>query len=335
MRTERKSGAEGEIREYLLGSLSETRKEALEEQYLTDARSLERIEMVEDELIDDYLEGRLTPDERLKFQQVFLTIDTRNEKLRLARALRKRVAGKTGILDRISERFHVPVQAIVRVGLVAIPVLLLLSCGLGWLLVREIGQGQSLRTERQDWMDRETELQERLSQAEDALASQASDDAEKSELDAAEQNELSERLRRAEETNRRLQAEVRRLESRKAPPPAASPSSSVRLRADGVRSGEIPTASLAAQALLLEFQLELPAKASAYQSFQAQLLRVDRRNQVVQNSLLQRRPGESTLLRFPVGSGLLQSGEYSVQLGGFTRAGALQELDRYRVQVSR
>jgi anti-sigma factor RsiW len=48
--------------------------------------------MVEDDLIDDYLDGSLSEQESEKFEQHFLATTERREKLRFAKALRRYVA---------------------------------------------------------------------------------------------------------------------------------------------------------------------------------------------------------------------------------------------------
>ena len=69
--------------------------------------------------------------------------------------------------------------------------------------------------------------------------------------------------------------------------------------------------------------------------FQAQLIRVDSGSQIVQNSLLKRRQGEPQLIRFPVGSELFSPGDYSIELGGFSEDGSLDELDQYVFRLTR
>jgi len=75
------------IRRYLLGQLSDGAREEFEQKLLVDEELFEELLVVEDELNDDYLTGELPRDQRLQFEQHFLGVPERQEKLRFARAL--------------------------------------------------------------------------------------------------------------------------------------------------------------------------------------------------------------------------------------------------------
>lgn len=81
------------VRLYLLGLLPAAEQQPLEERLFTDDAFYEEILIAEDELIDQYLAGRVAPSERERFEEHFLTTPERWQKLRFARALRRRVAG--------------------------------------------------------------------------------------------------------------------------------------------------------------------------------------------------------------------------------------------------
>jgi hypothetical protein len=59
-------------RRYLLGQSSEEECAAIERQYFADATALDRIAAVEDDLVEDYLAGRLAADERDGFEKHYL-----------------------------------------------------------------------------------------------------------------------------------------------------------------------------------------------------------------------------------------------------------------------
>lgn len=61
-----------EIRDYLLRRLPEPRRAVLEEQYFRDDDILERVEEAEDELVSDYVLGRLAPSDRDSFETSLL-----------------------------------------------------------------------------------------------------------------------------------------------------------------------------------------------------------------------------------------------------------------------
>lgn len=85
------------IREYLLGKLAgEDQRERVEERLLTDDEYFEELEIVKEELIDQYVGGALTNAERERFEQHFLTTRDRRRNLRLAQGLKEYAATATG-----------------------------------------------------------------------------------------------------------------------------------------------------------------------------------------------------------------------------------------------
>ena len=76
------------IRQYLLGApLEADQRQSIEERLLTDDELCEQFEIVEDELIEQYLADELSAPERVQFEEAFLSSAERREKLRVARAL--------------------------------------------------------------------------------------------------------------------------------------------------------------------------------------------------------------------------------------------------------
>lgn len=78
-----------EIRQYLLGNLSESARERLERRVLDETGVNDEVQAREDELIDQYLAGRLNAEERKRFESFFLLPKERQQKLRFGRTLRK------------------------------------------------------------------------------------------------------------------------------------------------------------------------------------------------------------------------------------------------------
>lgn len=75
------------IRQYLLGWLDSETRGQFEERFLTDANFKERVLLIEDELIEDYVDGSLTESERKSFLKRFLSLPQQRQKVELARAL--------------------------------------------------------------------------------------------------------------------------------------------------------------------------------------------------------------------------------------------------------
>jgi len=78
---------QGEIRQYLLGTLSEDARRRVEERLMTEEAFLEELTMAEGALIDDYVGERLTAAERSEFGQHFLSTEERRRQLRFTQAL--------------------------------------------------------------------------------------------------------------------------------------------------------------------------------------------------------------------------------------------------------
>ncbi|HUR80383.1 MAG TPA: hypothetical protein VM733_06435 [Thermoanaerobaculia bacterium] len=76
------------ITRYLLGELPPDEQNELERRYFAETTLLDRIDAAEDELIDDYVRGGLTAEQRKHFETRFLT-PQRVERVRMAEALRR------------------------------------------------------------------------------------------------------------------------------------------------------------------------------------------------------------------------------------------------------
>jgi CHAT domain-containing protein len=90
MQGEKNLNQQKAIKEYLLGALSDkAERRAIEEKMLLDDGFAEQLLIIEDELIDDYLDGNLDASESERFTEFFLKPPERKRKLRLARNLKK------------------------------------------------------------------------------------------------------------------------------------------------------------------------------------------------------------------------------------------------------
>ncbi|HKS26482.1 MAG TPA: CHAT domain-containing protein [Pyrinomonadaceae bacterium] len=80
------------LSKYLLGELTEAEEEIVELRLLVDSEFSEEFEMLEDELIDQYVEDALPPEQRQRLEQRFFESPERRRKLRFALALRDQCA---------------------------------------------------------------------------------------------------------------------------------------------------------------------------------------------------------------------------------------------------
>lgn len=77
------------LRQYLLGLLAEGSREEIEKGLLRDEDLFEELLIAEDDLVDNYLGGELSRNERTAFEQHFLATTERQEKLTFARAFNR------------------------------------------------------------------------------------------------------------------------------------------------------------------------------------------------------------------------------------------------------
>ena len=80
------------MKRYLLGELAEPEQQELEQRLITSNEFFEELLVAEDELVDEYLHGKLSPREQEKFNSHFLCTPERREKLRFSRSLQRYVS---------------------------------------------------------------------------------------------------------------------------------------------------------------------------------------------------------------------------------------------------
>src|SRR2546423_822923 len=111
--------AESVIRQYLLGRLDDQDKleSSLSEQMLFDEELSETVDSIEDELIEDYLDGALNDADRKAAEEYFLRPPERKEKLRFARLLRSRFEKKqAAVTKKTLDVAHEPVRKLTNGG---------------------------------------------------------------------------------------------------------------------------------------------------------------------------------------------------------------------------
>lgn len=199
------------VRKYLLGQLAEGDRERLEERLLTDDDFYETVtaleDRVEDELIDQYLDGELTGDGRAHFERLLLYTPERADKLRLIKDLKAlavpAVALDAGAATRATTETPTPSRTgwLGAVGLFRNP-LFGLSCAAAllfavlscvWLLVKSNRLEAELKQARahaQPTPTADAGLKEQLEQL------------------RAQNEELTAGLRSAEEARARLEQQV-------------------------------------------------------------------------------------------------------------------------------
>ena len=166
---------EMELRRYLLGTLSEEEEARQEELLLTEESYFEQLVLAEDELIDDYVRGQLTAQEKERMEQRFLVPAGRRERLELVRDLHRSTTerAETARRERDSSKHNdghtaIPLIAGSRrrtaITLVAGAAFLVIAVGAGLLVeIARLGNRiESLNQEQAKAQQRETELHKEL-----------------------------------------------------------------------------------------------------------------------------------------------------------------------------
>ncbi|HSS22242.1 MAG TPA: CHAT domain-containing protein [Pyrinomonadaceae bacterium] len=127
------------IKRYLLGQLSDDEQREIEFRLLSDEDFLEELEIVEDELIDEYLESTLSAEQRLRFEKHFLASPERKQRLASATAQKRyfsRVAPlpspRAGSLERLGNWL----QKSLLSSPIAVTAIVLIVAVLGFLVWR-------------------------------------------------------------------------------------------------------------------------------------------------------------------------------------------------------
>jgi hypothetical protein len=76
------------LREFLLGGLDEEQRVRIEDQFLTDSQTWERVLAAEQELMEDYLEDSLTTTERERFIFLYARTSEQRRKLRITKSIK-------------------------------------------------------------------------------------------------------------------------------------------------------------------------------------------------------------------------------------------------------
>jgi hypothetical protein len=89
---DRKAEDDLRFRRYVLNGMSLGDATAVEERYLEDEETFERLRAAEDALIEEYWRGRLSPEERERFEAHYLASPVRRERADVVRMLIERAA---------------------------------------------------------------------------------------------------------------------------------------------------------------------------------------------------------------------------------------------------
>src|SRR6187455_3128983 len=90
------------LRKYLLGELSETEQETVELWLMSGEESYDVLAAAEDDLIDEFIGGKLSPRELDRFNNHFLVAPERKRKVQFGQALHRYVGENSVVAPRVS-----------------------------------------------------------------------------------------------------------------------------------------------------------------------------------------------------------------------------------------
>src|SRR6266850_399854 len=326
------------IKQYLLGRLELAKQEAFEQRLLTHEPYLEDVLIAEDELVDEYLGNKLSPDERDRFRQHFLSTPERREKLRFATTFRKYIDG-TASTDSLPEGaaeqgpswFQSIILALKSTNMVtafSLAAALLFAVLAGLLFVRD----RNLRRQLE-------ELRAENTNPTKLLDSQSHQEIQqKLALEAERNAQLNAELQRAEQQRQQLEAQIARLEKEK---PGQVPSGNTSERSfmapvlalGGARSGTGGLQEVTIPKAARVVNIPLSVADNDYQAYRGILLTDS--GQIIQtrNNLTPREINGQRVVMLSVQSSAVSSGEFQLRLVGKTPNGRDQTVGSYYFRI--
>ncbi len=304
------------IKRYLLAAVSEDEREQVEKRLMSDDDFFQQINLVEDELVDQYLDGELSEADRRRFEVSFLCAPERQHKLRFARALRTYAAGaahegasrqKPEKKPALRSLLDILKPTRVALGYALAVALLILVAGASVRMIALKGQIS------------EMQARQRLREAEEARW----------------RAELDEQRARVDRVVRQLQSE---LERRSAAQPAAGASTlqiamlnppPFPLSAGVQRGGSSPSLAFPLGALLVRLELDLAR--NPFPTYRAVLLSEGK--EILSRSALRASEARTAItLGLSLPAADLPDGDYELRLYG---TGAKDYLESYVFHVTR
>lgn len=335
------------LRAYLLGTLPEAEVERCDELSFIDDDFVAQLQVVEDDLVDAYVQNELPQAERAPFEAHYLASPRRQEKVRFARSFQAFAEQQLAASTRAPAITPAPVRnasdsdhattswwqslrnlftlpnLTMQWGMAAAALLLLLVGGWFWAELQRLrGQIDATQTERATLQKREQELQTQLEQQRN------SNNQNIEQLNA----ELKRTQQQLDELKR--QQELASQQARNQTLPEAPNILHVELtpQTRGIgRTTELPLAATTDFAVL---QLIVPE--DDYQAYQAEVLtQADEKVRWKSGRLKARPSGSGRVIDVSVRARFLPPGNYVVRLSGFTTDGQTEEIRKYSFKVVR
>ncbi len=333
------------LRSYLLGALPEAETETCDELSFTDDAFVTRLQAVEEDLIDAYLQNELPQQEREQFQAYYLASPRRQEKVKFAQSfqsfaerqvfaptiaaavpiaaaepVRQPISETTSWWESLRNLFTLP-NLTMQWGMAAAALLLLLAGG--WLFTemqRLRGQMNAAQTEQATLQQRERELQSQIEQQRTTNTKTV--------------EQLNEELQRTQQQLEQLkQQQELAAQQAKAQAPVSLPNL-LHVELTPQTRGIGKTVELAIPANTDYAVLQLTTPEDDFQSYQAELLtQADEKLRWKSGKLKARTSGTSRVIDLSVRAKSLPPGSYVVKLNGIAANGQAEEIRKYSFKV--
>jgi len=303
---------------YLFGELSERERAELEKHYFDDPRAFDRLEGLENQLIDDYARGRLQGQTRERFERAYLSNPNRRERLRFAEALVARIDQSEGPLVAPAGAgpwWHSllssmgPARRALAFSMAL--ALLLLAASSVWLLI----QSRRLRAE--------------LARRNSAVASQE-------QLQAELQRQLADEQRRNQELTAELERASNSATSQTTPESATPAFVTLLLAASGVRGPETsPPPTLVIPKRTQQVRVQLTLKDVDYPDYQISLAAVGGQEISNRKNLRPRINKSGATFVFSLPAAKFAGGDYILTLRGVAPSGEAEDVSKSLFRVEK
>lgn len=306
---------------YLLGKLSDAESARLEERSFVEDRVFDLIESAEDELIDAYVGGGLSSEDRERFENKLLKSERVAERVEFARLFSKsappQLVGYEPVNTRWWDRWF-------QVSFIQSPAFR--GVGLAGFLLA-VGIVPALL-----WMQQRANNRHSLERA--AIEQQRQQLAQQLAEQQAKTNQLAADLQTSKAEEVRLQGELQATKeelARSAAQPAAP--ASIVLFSNSIRApGERSVLSVPSNASTIRLKLIL--ESDDYSSYQATIS--SPAGEVLSSGDLKAtRSGKTRMINLEFSSRRLSTGEYAVSLRGRTPSGTYERVADYSVRVTK
>jgi hypothetical protein len=314
------------ISRYLLGELTEEQQVEIEDRAFSDQEYLASITAVENDLIDEYVRGELSPAERQRFERRFLASAERRKRVEFARALGTVVSEAPGPEKKVvqdvrrwswRESFYAFLNGLnpaARLAFVAASVLVI--AGAAWLFA------ETLRLRRQV-----TQLQAENQSGQNIQQALEQERKRNAELNARLDQEKQQR----EQTDESLRQLTETAEAtNQAPRPVIA--SLTLLPGLSRGGGQKPNLDLSSDARLVRLQIGIDPE-EQFKSFAVELRTLAGRQVWNRENLAARTRHGSRAVGLTLPATVLKSGEYELRLRGLTEGGGAEDVGFYYFNV--